>query len=74
MIGAMATIPLPEKLQGVACRGKIDAEQLQLYDRFGIEVPFNRAGEPAKRYFRISAQLYNSFADYEFLAKALRLL
>ena len=74
MLGAMATIPLPEKLQSVARAGKIDAEQLHLYDRFGIEVPFNRAGDSERRYFRISAQLYNSIAEYEFLAEALRLL
>jgi len=74
MLGAMAAIPLPEKFQHAPRAGKIDAEQLQLYDRFGIEVPFNRAGEPEQRCFRISAQLYNSLAQYEFLGEALRLL
>lgn len=74
MLGAMAAVPLPRRFQKVARAGKIDAEQLQLYDRFRIEVPFNRAGEPARRYFRISAQLYNSFADYEYLAEALQRL
>ena len=74
MLGAMATISLPAKFQYATRSAKIDAEQLQLYDRFGIEIPFNRAGDPVKRYFRISSQLYNSLAEYEFLAEALRLL
>jgi isopenicillin-N epimerase len=71
LLGSMATIPLPARFQGVPKAGRIDAEQLQLYDRFGIEVPFMRFGEPRHRYLRISAQLYNSQRDYEYLAEAL---
>jgi isopenicillin-N epimerase len=74
MLGAMATIPLPEEFQRAPRSGKIDAEQLRLYDEFGIEVPFNRAGQPEARYFRVSAQIYNSLADYEYLASALKAL
>ena len=70
MLGAMATLPLPERLQGKPRKGKIDAEQLRLYDELCIEVPFVRANE--RGYFRISAQLYNSLADYEYLAEALQ--
>jgi hypothetical protein len=51
--------------------GRIDAEQLRLYDRFRIEVPFFRIGRPERRYFRISAHIHNSLAEYEYLAKAL---
>ena len=70
MLGAMATIPLPKYFQSVRRRAdKIDAEQLCLYDRFSIEVPFNRVG--STRYFRISAQVYNAFSDYERLANAI---
>jgi len=71
MLGAMATIPLPERFQGIPQDGKIDTEQLQLYDRFGIEVPFVRIGSPPGRFFRISAQAYNSPSDYARLADAL---
>lgn len=71
MLGSMATIPLPKKIQGRAARGKIDAEQSALYDQFGIEVPFSRIGEPPRRYLRISAQIYNAPAEYEFLAQVL---
>jgi isopenicillin-N epimerase len=70
-LGAMAALPLPERFQGRAKSGKIDAEQLRLYDQFGIEVPFTRQGPPERRYFRISAQLYNSLAEYQYLAQAL---
>ena len=74
MLGSMATVPLPGRLQATPAAGKIDAEQLQLYDRFGIEVPFSRIGRPARRYLRFSAQLYNGAADYHFLAGALNRL
>jgi isopenicillin-N epimerase len=74
MLGAMATLPLPEYFQGRPRSGKIDREQLVLYDRFGIEVPFVRIGPDQKRYFRVSAQLYNGIADYERLGCALAAL
>lgn len=62
MLGSMAAIPL----------GTGDAETLQnalLFDH-GIEVPLMPW---PSRLLRISAQLYNEFADYEELAKALLL-
>jgi len=71
LLGSLAAIPLPERFQSVPLSGKIDPEQLRLYDDFGIEVPFNRFGQPERRWLRISAQLYNSPADYEYLAAAL---
>ncbi len=74
MLGSIAAIPLPERFQGVPRSGKIDPEQLRLYDEFGIEVPFSRIGNPERRYFRISAHIYNSLADYERLAEALQKL
>ena len=74
MLGSMATIPLPERFQSRPRTGKIDREQLELYDRSGIEVPFVRVGMPEKRHLRISAHLYNSLDDYERLAAALQKL
>jgi isopenicillin-N epimerase len=65
---------LPKHFEGKPRTGKIDAEQLRLYDRFRIEVPFIRMGKPERRYFRISAQLYNSIEEYEYLATALERL
>jgi isopenicillin-N epimerase len=74
-LGSMATIELPTRFQGRARLGKIDPEQLLLYDRHGIEVPFFRRGQdPETRYLRISAHLYNTPSDYECLATALAAL
>lgn len=74
MLGAMATVPLPERFQGRRSCGKMDELQRALYDRFGIEVPVNHFGAPPRRWLRVSAQLYNSPADYEYLAAALEQL
>ena len=74
LLGSLATLPLPERFQRVAASGKIDQEQLRLYDKFGIEVPLSRFGSPSRRWFRISAQIYNSPAEYEYLAAALEQL
>lgn len=71
MLGAMATLPLPQVFQGRPKRGKLDVEQIRLHDEFGIEVPLMRIGKPPKRWFRVCAQLYNSPADYEHLAASL---
>lgn len=71
LLGSMATIRLPERFQDIPASRKIDAEQMQLYDRFGVEVPFFRCGKPERRWLRVSAQLYNSIAEYEYLADAL---
>jgi isopenicillin-N epimerase len=71
MLGSMATIALPERFQGVPRAGRIDAEQERLYDRFRIEVPLFRFGQPERRHVRISAHIYNSLAEYRYLAQAL---
>jgi isopenicillin-N epimerase len=71
LLGAMATIALPNRFQGRPRSGKIDCEQLDLYDQFGIEVPLVRFGEPERRWFRISAQIYNTPEEYDFLAEAI---
>jgi selenocysteine lyase/cysteine desulfurase len=51
---------------------KIEPEQRRLFDEFEIEVPLLRLH--GRRWFRISAQVYNSARDYERLAKALRVI
>ena len=71
MLGAMATLPLPEPLQGRPKDGKIESDQLRLHDEYGIEVPLLRFGSPERRYFRISAHLHNSLAEYAYLSEAL---
>lgn len=74
LLGSLATIPLPERFQNRQSAGKIDAEQLALYDHYGIEVPLSRFGNPDRRWFRVSAQIYNSPADYEYLAECVKSL
>ena len=74
MLGSMATVPLPARLQNRPPAGKIDADQLRLYDEFGIEVPFNRIGQPPIRYLRVSAQIYNTVAQYRRLNRAVQML
>lgn len=79
MLGSMATIFLPP--QGDAGRAARlaarpsryhDALQDALVDRHAIQVPvWSVAGDPC-RLFRVSAQLYNSPAQYRYLADALR--
>ncbi|HOY60291.1 MAG TPA: aminotransferase, partial [Verrucomicrobiota bacterium] len=67
-------VPLPARLQNRPPAGKIDADQLRLYDEFGIEVPFNRIGQPPIRYLRVSAQIYNTVAQYRRLNRAVQML
>lgn len=74
LLGSMATIPLPDRFQSRPPSGKIDREQLRLYDQFGIEVPLMRFGQPERRWLRVSAQVYNAPAEYEYLAATLNQL
>jgi isopenicillin-N epimerase len=74
MLGSLATIPLPHDFPDGPRREKIDAEQALLYDRYGIEIPFSRFGKPPRRWIRISAQIYNSMEEYEYLADVLSLI
>ena len=74
LLGSMATIPLPQRFQHRPKSGKIDPEQLRLYERFKVEVPFVRLPSSDVRYFRISAQIYNTPAEYEYLGQGLEAL
>lgn len=71
MLGAMATLPLPERFQGRPRRQRVEDEQQRLYDEFGIEVPLFRWGQPERRWLRLCAHVYNHPAEYEYLAQAL---
>jgi isopenicillin-N epimerase len=63
MLGALAVVPLP------------DGDGLSLYDAlwsaYQIEVPIIPWGSETGRLVRISAQLYNQLAQYDYLANAL---
>ena len=70
MVGSLAAVPLPGPV--VPGRpGQADPLQGTLFERFGIEVP--AFGWPAlgTRLLRVSAQLYNTPADYARLEAAL---
>jgi len=73
MIGTMATIKLPEPPAHLLNRPTKydDALQDQLIDRHRIVVPIWRLSSDNSRVLRISAQVYNTEADYHTLADAL---
>ncbi len=72
MLGSIASIALPGS--GQLDRDPLrwgDPLQAKLLADHGIEVPVFSFGEPPQRLLRISAQLYNSYDQYERLADAL---
>ncbi|MBM4108349.1 MAG: aminotransferase class V-fold PLP-dependent enzyme [Phycisphaerae bacterium] len=72
MIAALATLPLPPARPGEAPALYHDALQERLIRRHAIQVPvWTAPAGSSNRAFRISAQLYNSMGQYEYLARAL---
>jgi isopenicillin-N epimerase len=77
MLGSMVTFPLPPALQATgtvesrAVIAQFDPLQTWLFERHRIEVPVVVWGNPARRWFRVSAHLHNELSDYERLADAL---
>ena len=69
-IGSLAAVPIPDGRGGRA--GERDPQELQLFERFRIEVPIFPWPATPKRLLRISAQAYNGIEDYEKLGAALR--
>ena len=79
MLGAMAAMRLPDETGPVEMdTGTSPTPSHPLYtaliERFGIEVPVYQWPAPPRCLVRISAQAYNSPAQYERLAAALRTL
>lgn len=76
MIGSMAVVPVPDSGIKISSQGwEIPLLQDLLFEQFGIEVPVFVWGEkPSTQLLRISAQLYNSKEQYEYLAQALQIL
>ncbi len=74
MLGALVTLPLPRhrEVSGAQpAQARVDSLQAELFARHGIEVPIFTWPSWSRRWFRVSAQLYNARADYEALAAAL---
>lgn len=67
MIGSMAVVPMPEELENRNFLALHD----ELLDRFNIEVPFIPWEDKPKLLMRVSAQIYNTLEQYEYLARVL---
>ena len=72
-IGALASIPITDATTDSPPASPLYADPLQdaLRSQFNIEAPIIPWPAPPKRLLRISAQLYNSLGQYEFLAEAM---
>ena len=70
-IGAMAVVPLPDTLPDPEKAQLIPPVQDALFKEFGIEVPVMPSPATSKQLIRISAQVYNTIAQYEYLAWAI---
>jgi isopenicillin-N epimerase len=71
MIATLASVPLPDTT--APDTGSMhDALQAIVYERHRVEVPIFVFPAHPRRLVRISAQAYNSVAQVELLARALR--
>jgi isopenicillin-N epimerase len=71
MVGSMATVALPEGFPAEPSVLGLDPLQDWLLLEHGIEVPIIPWPKPPHRHVRVSAQLYNTHAEYQRLAEAL---
>ncbi|MEY4673063.1 MAG: hypothetical protein RL148_847 [Planctomycetota bacterium] len=70
MIGSLASIVLPPlEREPVGVLG-LDPLQLELWERWRVEIPVMRWASPRLRMLRVSPQAYNSFEQYEYLGHA----
>ncbi|MBD2185619.1 aminotransferase class V-fold PLP-dependent enzyme [Planktothrix sp. FACHB-1355] len=70
-IAAMAVVPLPDAVPHTGKAPLIPLLQDALFKKFGIEVPVVPWPTAPKQLLRISAQIYNTPAQYEYLALAI---
>jgi len=72
MIGSLAVVPLPDDADEVGEETRLlPPLQDALWELFGIEVPIIFFPARPKQLVRISAQIYNTPAQYEYLANAI---
>jgi isopenicillin-N epimerase len=74
MVGSMATVALPDGFPEQPSALGLDPLQDRLLLEHHIEVPITPWPRPPHRHVRVSAQLYNSHAEYQRLAEALEAL
>jgi len=73
MVACIATLILPEgESEGGIPLHEPDPLHETLSEKYGIQIPVWSWPSPRGRYFRISAQLYNSEDEYRYLAWALQ--
>jgi len=73
MLGSMASVPILPLAEDPKVPGKsIDPIYDRLFHEFAIEVPVISWPSAGRRLVRVSAQAYNSRADYRYLAESLR--
>jgi isopenicillin-N epimerase len=75
MIGSLAAVPLPQDrlLAGAPVKPLgLDPLQVALMEQHRIEIPVMNWPSPKLRLIRVAPQAYNSIAQYEALAAALR--
>ncbi|WNG20084.1 aminotransferase class V-fold PLP-dependent enzyme [Cystobacter fuscus] len=74
MVGSMATVALPDGFPEAPSVLGLDPLQERLFLEHRIEVPITPWPKAPQRHVRVSAQLYNSPAEYQRLAEALEAL
>jgi isopenicillin-N epimerase len=70
MIGAIAVVPLPDDKAEFVKTRLIPSLQDKLWEQFKIEVPIIYWPKQPQQLMRISAQIYNMAAQYQYLAEA----
>ena len=71
MISCIATIPLPRIATGGIPLHEPDPLHELLQEKYKIQIPVWSWESPKGRFIRISAQLYNSIEEYQYLSEAL---
>ena len=71
LVGSMAVIPLPDGFPTEVTPLGMDPLQERLYNEHHIEVQITPWPQAPRRHVRVSAQLYNTHAEYQQLGDAL---
>lgn len=70
-IGSILTMPMPDGEEGFPKFNETPPLKKLLYDNYRIQVPVFMFPKAPRQWLRISAQLYNSLEQYEYLANCL---
>ncbi|RKH02148.1 aminotransferase class V-fold PLP-dependent enzyme [Corallococcus sp. CA053C] len=74
MVGSMACVALPDDSPERPAPLYLDPLHVRLFEEHRIEIPVTAWPQAPRRHLRLSAQLYNTPADYEALGDALEAL